>query len=168
MEPMDMPGIPREVVEHSLNIHPTARSFAQCLHHCNEEKCMAIGEEIAKLLAVGFIKEVHHPMSSANTILFKKKNEKWRMCIDYTSLKKACPKDPPPHPRIDQVVDSTVGSELLSFLDAYTGYHQITMKESDQHATSFITHFNTFCYVSMPFWLKMLGYVLVMYALILC
>lgn len=75
---------------------------------------------------------------------------------------------PSPLTRIDQVVDSTMGSELLSFLDAYAGYHQITMKESDQHATSFITHFSTFYYVSMPFGLKMLGYVLAMYALMLC
>jgi hypothetical protein len=56
--------------------------------------------------------------------------------------------------RIKQVVDSIAGCELLSFLDAYPGYHQITMTEADQHATTFITHFETFCYVSMPFGLK--------------
>jgi hypothetical protein len=76
------------------------------------------------------------------------------MCVDYTSLNKACPKHPFPLPRIDQIVDSTAGCELLSFLDAYSGYHQIKIKESDQLATSFITLFGTYCYVTMPFGLK--------------
>ena len=76
------------------------------------------------------------------------------MCVDYTSLNKTCPKDSFPLPRIDQVVDSTSGCETLCFLDAYSGYHQIVMKESDQLATSFITPFGSFCYVTMPFGLK--------------
>ena len=53
------------------------------------------------------------------------------MCVDYTSLNKVCPKDPFPLPRIDQIIDSTSECEILSFLDAYSGYHQIAMKESD-------------------------------------
>jgi len=79
------------------------------------------------------------------------------MCVDYTSLNKACPKDPFPLPRINQVVDSTAGCETLYFLDAYAGYHQIAMKESDQLATSFITPFGAFCYTMMPFGLKNAG-----------
>ena len=73
------------------------------------------------------------------------------MCVDYTSLNKACPKDPFPLPRIDQIIDSTSGCEVFSFLDAYSGYHQIEVKEFDQLATSFITPFGSYCYVSMPF-----------------
>ena len=76
------------------------------------------------------------------------------MYVDYTGLNKACPKDPFPLPCIDQIVDSTLACETLYFLDAYSGYHQITMKESDQLMTSFITPFGSFCYVSMPFGLK--------------
>jgi len=79
------------------------------------------------------------------------------MCVDYTSLNKACPKDPFYLPRIDQIIDSTSGCEILSFLDAYSGYHQIAMKESDQLATSFITPFGSYCYVSMSFGLKKCG-----------
>ena len=79
------------------------------------------------------------------------------MCIDYSGLNKHCPKDPFPLPRIDQVIDSTAGAELLCFLDAYSGYHQIRMKESDQKATSFVTPFGTYCYVTMPFGLKNAG-----------
>ena len=76
------------------------------------------------------------------------------MCVDCTSLNKACPKVPFSLPRIDQIVDSTAGCELLSFLDAYSGYHQIKMKESDQLVTSFITPFGMYCYVMMPFGLR--------------
>jgi hypothetical protein len=79
------------------------------------------------------------------------------MCVDYTGLNKACPKVPYPLPRIDQIVDSTTGCETLSFLDAYLGYHQIKMKESDQLATSFITPFGMYCYITMPFGLRNAG-----------
>ena len=76
------------------------------------------------------------------------------MCVDYMGLNKVCPKDIFPLPHIDQVVDWTSGCKTLCFLDAYSGYHQIMMKESDQLATSFITPFRSFCYVTMSFDLK--------------
>jgi hypothetical protein len=100
-------------------------------------------------MAARFIKEVFHPEWLANPMLVRNKGGKWRMCVDYTGLNKACPKVPYPLPRIDQIVDSTAGCETLSFLDAYSGYHQIRMKESDQLATSFITPFGMYCYVTM-------------------
>jgi beta-glucosidase/6-phospho-beta-glucosidase/beta-galactosidase len=105
----------------------------------------------------GFIKEVFHPEWLANPVLVEKKNGKWRMCVDYTSLNKVCPKHHFPLPHIDQIVDSTAGCELLSFLDVYSGYHQIKMKEFDQLVTSFVTLFGTYCYVTMPFGLKNTG-----------
>jgi hypothetical protein len=152
-----MLGIPREATEHSLDIRAGSKPAKQCLRRFDKEKCQAIGEEVDKILVVGFIKKVFHPEWLANPMLVKKKNGKWRMYVDYTSLNKACPKHPFPLPRIDQIVDSTAGCELLSFLDAYSGYHQIKMKESDQLATSFITPFGTYCYVTMPFGLKNTG-----------
>jgi hypothetical protein len=79
------------------------------------------------------------------------------MCVDYTGLNKACSKVPYPLPRIDQIVDSTAGCKTLSFLDAYSGYHQVKMKESDQLATSFITPFGMYCYTTMPFGLRNAG-----------
>jgi len=129
----------------------------QRLRRFDEEKRKIIGEEIHKLLTAGFIKEVHHPDWLANPVLVKKKSGKMRMCVDYTSLNKECPKVPFPLPRIDQIVDSTAGCETVSFLDAYSGYHQIKMKESDQLATSFITPFGMYCYVTMPFGLRNAG-----------
>jgi Reverse transcriptase (RNA-dependent DNA polymerase). len=79
------------------------------------------------------------------------------MCIDYTDLNKACPKDPYPLPRIDQIVDSTAGCDLLCFLDAYSGYHQIRMAREDEEKTAFITPIGTYCYTTMPFGLKNAG-----------
>ena len=76
------------------------------------------------------------------------------MCVDYTDLNKHCPKDPFGLPRIDEVVDSTTDCELLSFLDYYSGYHQISLKEEDQIKTSFITPFGAYCYTTMSFRLK--------------
>jgi hypothetical protein len=79
------------------------------------------------------------------------------MCIDYTSLNKACPKDHFMLPCIDQVIDSMAGCDLLSFLDAYSGYHQIPLYKPDQIKTSFIILYETYCYVTMPFVLKKAG-----------
>jgi hypothetical protein len=97
-----MKGIPREVVEHKLNIKPGSKPVKQRLCRFNDEKCKAIGEEIKKLISSGFIREVFHPEWLANPVLVKKNNKKWTMCVDYTGLNKACPKDPFPLPRIDQ------------------------------------------------------------------
>ena len=83
--------------------------------------------EITWLLSAHFIKEVYHPEWLANPVLVpKKKNKEWRMCVDYTDLNKHCPKYPFSLPRIDEVIDSTAGCELLSFLYCYSGYHQIS------------------------------------------
>ena len=100
------------------------------------------------------MEEVYHLEWLANPVLVRKKSGKWRMCVDYTGLNKACPTDPFHLLRIDQIVDSTSGCETLCFLDAYSGYHQITMKESDQLMTSFMTLFGSFCYITMLFGLK--------------
>ena len=79
------------------------------------------------------------------------------MCVDYGPVNKHCPKDHFPLPRIDQIIDSTAGCDLLSFLDAYSGYNQIRMKEEDEEHTSFITPYGVFCYKTMPFGLKNAG-----------
>jgi hypothetical protein len=155
--PSDMPGISREVAKNSLDILPHSRAVQQRLWRFDEERRRAIGMELWKLLEAGFINEVFHPTWLANPVLVNKKNGQWQMCVDYTSLNKACPKVPFPLPRIDQIVDSTAGCELLCFLDAYSEYQQIKMKESDQLTTLFITPFGMFCYVTMPFGLRNAG-----------
>jgi hypothetical protein len=87
-------------------------------------------------------------------VVIPKANGKLRMCIDYTSLNKACPKDPFPLSQIDQIVDSISGCDLLCFLDAYSGFHQIPMSSKDEENTAFITIDGLFYYVSMPYGLK--------------
>jgi hypothetical protein len=149
-----MPGIPWDIAEHALYLILGLKPAKQRLHCFDDERRRAIGEEIAKLLAVGFIREVYHSDWLANPVLVKKKTGKWRMCVDYTSLNKACLKDHVPLPHINQIVDSTSGCDILSFLNAYSGYHQITMKVSNQLATSFITPYGLYYYVTMPFGLK--------------
>jgi hypothetical protein len=116
----------------------------QRLRRFTHDKREAIKWEIAKLLAAGFIKEVIHPEWVANPILVRKKNNEWRMCVDYTDLNKHCPKDHFGLPRIDQVIDSTAGYVLLCFLDCYSGHHQNALKEEDQIKTAFITPFKTY------------------------
>ena len=111
------------------------------------ERHEAAKHEVSKLLEAGIIREILHPEWLANPVLVKKSNGSWRMCIDFTLLNKACPKDDFPLPRIDQLVDSTVGCERMSFIDAYSGYHQVQMAKEDEPKTSFITVAGTFCYV---------------------
>jgi hypothetical protein len=121
-------------------------------------------EEVARLLAVSFIMEVLHPDWLSNTVMVEKKKKDepaivkiWWMRVDYTNLNKACPKDPFPLPRIYQVIDSTCECELLSFVDAYSGFHQIPLHQPDQIKTSFITPYGAYCYLTVPFGLRNAG-----------
>jgi hypothetical protein len=98
-----------------------------------------------------------HQLWVANPVLVRKKNNEWRMCVDYTDLNKHCSKDHFGLPRIDQVVDLTAGCVLLCFLDCYSRYHQIALKEEDQIKTAFITLFGTYAYKTMSFGLKNAG-----------
>src|SRR4051812_43335763 len=149
-----MPGVPRELAEHKLHVRPGSKPVKQPLRRFSEDKRRAIGEEIAKLQVARFIMEVFYPEWLANPVLVMKKNGTWRMCIDYICLNKACPKDPFALPRIDQVIDSMAGCQLLCFLDATAGYHQIKLAVEDQIKTTFITPFGAYCYITMPFGLK--------------
>ena len=117
----------------------------------------AIKDEVQKLMAAKFIREVYYPDWLANVVMVKKANGKWRMCVDFTDLNKACPKDSYPLMRIDQLVDSTAGHKLLSFMDAFWGYSQIKMNGANQEKTSFVTSQGLFCYEVMSFELKNVG-----------
>ena len=130
-----MPGVPRELAEHRLHVDSTARPIRERLRRSAALKRKAIGEEVAKLLPANFIREVHHSESLANVVMVPKKDKSLRMCIDFKHLNKVCPKDHFPLPRIDQIVDSTAGCERLSFLDAYSGYHQIRLYGPDELKT---------------------------------
>ncbi|GKV04959.1 hypothetical protein SLEP1_g17036 [Rubroshorea leprosula] len=126
---VDMPGIPTSVIK----------------------------EKVEKLLQACFVRRVDYCEWIANPVLVKKANSKWRMCIDYTNLNDACPKDCYPMPNIDKLVEAASGNERLSLLDAYSGYHQVPMAPEDADKTSFYAGDEIYCYVMMPFGLKNAG-----------
>nr|XP_016503144.1 PREDICTED: RNA-directed DNA polymerase homolog [Nicotiana tabacum] len=104
-----------------------------------------------------YARDLKYPQWVTNVVMVKKKNVKCRMCVDFTDLNKAFPKDSFPLPHIDQLIDAAAGHEFLSFLDAYSGYNQILMEEADQEKTTFITRQGTYYYRVMPFGLKNAG-----------
>jgi hypothetical protein len=150
----DLCGVNRDVIEHSLNVDPSFRPRKQRLRKMYDDKAEGARNEVKRLLSAGVIREVKYPEWLANTVMMKKANDKWRMCIDFTDLNKASPKDEFPLPRIDSLVDAAASSELMSLLDCYSGYHQIWMKKEDEPKTSFITPSGTYCYLRMPEGLK--------------
>jgi hypothetical protein len=117
-----MPGVPRELVEHALNVDPKAKPVKQSLRWFDEPKRKAIAVELHWLENACFIKEIKTSTWVSNPVIVPKKNtDAQRVCVDYTSLNKHCPKDPFLLPRIDQIIDSTAGYARLSFLDVYSG-----------------------------------------------
>ena len=152
-----MGGIDPTVITHRLNTSPSFKPVKQKRRNFAPERQKAINEEVGKLLQAGAIREVEYPEWLANVVLVKKANGKWRLYIDFTDINKACPKDIFPLSRIDLIVDVTAGHELLSFMDAFSGYNQISMDPDDQEKTSFVTAQGTYCYRVMPFGLKNAG-----------
>ena len=153
----DMGGIDLAIITHRLNVSPSFKPIKQKRRSFTPERQKAINEEVGKLLQAGAIREVGYPEWLANVVLVKKENGKWRLCIDFTDINRACPKDSFPLPQIDLIVDATAGHELLSFMDAFSGYNQISMDPDDQEKTSFVTGQGTYCYRVMPFGLKNAG-----------
>ncbi|KAK1404814.1 hypothetical protein POM88_004419 [Heracleum sosnowskyi] len=128
---MNIQGEQQEVIDLDPRIHvpnkktttaeetiPILKGIRQKRHAVSGERAVALKEEVDRLLDVGLIKESFYPEWLANPVLVKKPNGKWRTCVDFTDLNKACPKDSFPLPMIDQLVDATAGHALLSFMDA--------------------------------------------------
>ncbi|XP_074342037.1 uncharacterized protein LOC141679433 [Apium graveolens] len=147
----EMEEIDPGVMCHRLNIFPNCTGIRQKCRPVGGERAIALKEEVDWLLEVGLIEESFYPEWLANPVLVKKPNGKWRTCVDFTDLNKACPKDSFPLPRIDQLVDAIAGHALLSFMDAYSDYNQIPMYGPDQEHTSFIIDKGLYCYIGMPF-----------------
>ena len=119
----DMPGINPSTMVHKLNVCPSFPPVQQKKRVFAQEKDKAMAEELHKLLKANFIREVYYPKWLANMVMVKKANGKWRMSIDFNDLNKACPKDNYPLLCIDLLVDCTAGHQLLSFMDAFSGYN---------------------------------------------
>ena len=153
----DMTGISHTHASHRLNVSPSAKPVRQKARRFHPDCHLVIQTEVDNLLHNGFIRAVKYPEWLVNMVVVPKKGNKWRVCVDYTDLKDACPKDSFPLPRIDQIVDSSARYGMLSFLDAFSGYHQIPMNPSDAEKTSFITPYGLYYYNVMPFSLKNVG-----------
>ena len=152
-----MTGISPTHSSHRLNIAPSAKPVRQKVRRFHPDHHSVIQAEVDNLLHNGFIKAVKYLKWLANVVVVPKKGNKWRVCVDYTDLNDACPKDSFPLPRIDQIVDASTGHGMLSFLDAFSGYHQIPMHPSDAEKMSFITPHGLYYYNVMPFGLKNAG-----------
>jgi len=120
----------------------------------NDERRLVIKEETQKLLSAGHIRGIQYPEWLANIVLVKKANGKWRMCVDFTDLNKACPKDSYSLPSIDALVDNASGCRLLNFLYAFSGYNQICTHPYHESKTAFMMKLSSYCYKVMPFGLK--------------
>ena len=124
----DMPGIPVSIIQHHLKVDPEKK-----------KKNHSSKEEVDKLLVAGFIREVYYPEWLAKVVMVKKTNGKQRICLDFTDPNDVCPKDSFPLPKINQLVDSTAGHKLLTFMDTFLGYNQIQMAKEDQEKMAFVT-----------------------------
>ncbi|XP_019198276.1 PREDICTED: uncharacterized protein LOC109192140 [Ipomoea nil] len=136
--PEDMSGLSREVITDKLAVDPKAKPVQQRKRYLAANRREFVKKEVDTLLEIGHIREVIYPTWLENIVLAPKPPT-WRMCVDYTDLNKACPMDPFPLPNIDYLVDETAGCALMSFLDAFRGYHQIFMHEDDEEKTAFTT-----------------------------
>ena len=155
--PYEAPGIDPSFICHHLNVNRSIILKRQPPRRPSKEHAEAARSEVAKLKHAGAIKEVFYPQWLANTVVVKKKTGEWRVCVDFMDLNKVYPKDPFPIPKIDQLVDATVGHSRMSFLDAFQGYHQIPLVVDDQEKIAFVTPIRNYHYKVMPFGLKNAG-----------
>ena len=135
----ETPRVDPDFICHHLNVNPVVLPKMQPPRCSSKEHSDDVKGEVNKLKQVGAIKEVFYSEWLANTVVVNKKSGKWQVCVDFTNLNKAYPKDPFPMPRIDRLVDATVGHPRISFLDAFQGYHQIPLALSDQTKTTFVS-----------------------------
>lgn len=152
-----MPGVDPEFIVHKLNVDASFPPKKQRPRRKAQEHAEAVRAEVQRLKEAGAVREIFFPEWLANTVVVKKKSSKWRVCVDFTDLNRACPNDPFPMPKIDQLVDATYGHPRMSFLDAFQGYHQIALAGEDQEKTAFISPDANYHYTVMPFGLKNAG-----------
>lgn len=153
----NMLGIHPSIASHWLNIMPSLRPIRHKVLCFHPDRQKIIQPNVDKLLAAKFIKEVEYPDWLVNVMVDPKKCEKWRVCVDYTNLNYACPKDSFLLPQIDQILDATTEHKMLSFIDAFSGYHQIPIFQPDEEKIVFVMSRGLYYYKVMPLGLKNIG-----------
>ena len=152
-----MTGISPTHASQRLNVAPSTKPVRQKVRCFHPDRHLVIQTKVNILLQNRFIRADKYPDWLANVVVVPKKGNKWRVFVDYTDLNDACPNDNFPLPRIDQIVNASAGHGMLSFLDAFSGYHQIPMHSPNTEKTSFITPHGLYCYNVMPFSFKTVG-----------
>ena len=154
----NLAGINPVHASHKLNVIPSAKPVRQKVRRFYPDRHRVIQAEVDNMLKVGFIREIKYPEWLANVVVVPKKGGKWRVSVDYKRQpKRHAQKTCFPLPRIDQIVDASTIHGMLLFLDAFSGYHQISIHLPDTEKTAFITPYRLFCYNVMQFGLKNVG-----------
>ncbi|GJW76532.1 reverse transcriptase domain-containing protein [Tanacetum coccineum] len=154
-QPSDMTGVPISIAEHRLN---SGKDYSMSTEkEARPGTCQSIQAEVHKLVEAGIMREVYYHDWLSNPVMVKKHDGSWRMCADFTDLNKACPQDCYHLSEINWKVESLCGYPFKCFLDAYKGYHQIQMAESDEEKMDFHTSQGVYCYTKMHFGLKNAG-----------
>ncbi|GJT82798.1 hypothetical protein Tco_1057140 [Tanacetum coccineum] len=149
-QPSDMTGVPRSVAEHRLNIREGYSPVRQKKRGQALDRAKAIQAEVKKLVEAGIMRKVFYHEWLSNPVMVKKHDGGWRMCVDFTDLNKACPQDCYPFQKLTGKLNLFAVTPFKCFLDAYKGYHQIQMAESDEEKTVFHTNQWVYCYTKMP------------------
>ena len=152
--PYEVPEVDPEFIVHKLNVNPSFPPKKQKPRRSAKEHVEVVRSKLRRLREAGAIKETFFLEWLANTMVVKKKIGKLRVCIDFTDLNRACPKDPFLMLKIDQLVDATYGHPRMSFLDTFQGYHQIALAPEDQEKMAFISSDANYHYTVMPIGLK--------------
>ncbi|GJS71423.1 hypothetical protein Tco_0704264 [Tanacetum coccineum] len=151
-------GVPRRIIEHSLNVNPSLEPFCQKRRTFSPEKSEAVTNEVAEWARAGIVRPVKYPTYISNPVLVKKCDGSWRMYIDFKNLNSACPKDYYPLLNIDCKVEAVMGFKYKCFLDAYKGYHSnFSMARVDEEKTAYYTEQGTILLHEVVIWFKKCG-----------
>ena len=153
----DMPGLSTDIVSHRLPINSEYCPVKRKTRKFKPDLSLRIKEEVMKQIESKVVEVTKYPTWLSNIVPVAKKDGKIRICVDYRDLNKASPKDNFPLPNIHILIDNCAKNELQSFMDCFTGYHQILMDEEDAEKTAFITPWGVYHYRVMSFGLKNAG-----------
>ncbi|GJS98565.1 reverse transcriptase domain-containing protein [Tanacetum coccineum] len=160
-----MTGVPRTIIiggeafntEHRVNELKHLEPVKQKKRSLAPERNKAIHTQVEELTKANILREVKYQTWVSNPVIVKKANERWKLCVDFTDINKACPKEHHSLPMIEQKVEDLHRHRLKCFLDAYKGYHQIPIAEKHEEKTAFYTREGVLCYRRLPFSLKNAG-----------
>jgi hypothetical protein len=133
----EMPGLDRSIIKHQLHLKKGFRPFQQQAHQIRTEVLEEVKKEIEKILETGFIRPCRYAELISSIVPIQKKDDRWRVCVDFRDLNRATPKDEYPMPVVETLINTTTGNKILRFMNGNAGYNQIFMAPEDIHKTAF-------------------------------